>query len=383
MSEVTLTTCRRQIGRQDRVCRHVADAIEALEESRRTSGSIMIWGKGNVAIGLGPPSSRPWLRDYLRGVQSRPKRERQTFFVARPRPWHIGSEMCAATFPTLQRSYQDHQGDQGRIGFHSGRLPHWQQRCGGIGQRVWFAHHTGCARQSGAYRGGVGGRRQRRSDVRTPLPGGRPRQAIGDPSGANNRFEQRIAGKPIGAVQAGARRLAASLQTAEATAPRLIDLDAAHVVMGSRPDRNRPNGGVDAGNCARRGDNREVPRKVGAKRMARVEEDAVAFRHVPPHGAGDHVARRKLLAWCRIHEASAGLVDQCRALPACRLADQGQRRGIRIQRGRVELYEFHVDEYRSGAHGQCETLVECAARIGAVQEQPTHAAGRDHHASCR
>ena len=77
----------------------------------------MIWGKGNVAIGLGPPSSRPWLRDYLRGVQSRPKRERQPFFVARLRPWHIGSEMCAATFPTLQRGYHDHQGDQGRIGF--------------------------------------------------------------------------------------------------------------------------------------------------------------------------------------------------------------------------------------------------------------------------
>ena len=213
MSEVTLTTCRTHIGRQDRVCRHVADAIEALEESRRTRGSIIIWGKGNVAIGLGPPGSRPLLCDYLRGVQSRPKRERQPFFVARLRPWHIGSEMCAATFPTLQRSYQDHQGDQGRIGCHSGRSRHWQQRCGGIGQRVRFAHHTGCARQNGAYRGGVRGRRQRRSDV-TPLPGGRPSQAIGDPSGADNRFEQRIAGKPVGSVQAGDRRLTAGPQTA-------------------------------------------------------------------------------------------------------------------------------------------------------------------------
>jgi hypothetical protein len=30
--------------------------MEALEESRRTSGSIIIWGKGNVAIGLGLPA---------------------------------------------------------------------------------------------------------------------------------------------------------------------------------------------------------------------------------------------------------------------------------------------------------------------------------------
>jgi hypothetical protein len=328
VSEVTLTTCRTHIGRQNRVCRHVADAIEALEESRRTSGSIMIWGKGNVAVGLGPPSSRPWLRDCLRGVQSRPKRERQPFFVARLRPWHIGSETCAATFLTLQRGYHDHRGDQGRIGFHSGRLRHWQQRCGGIGQCVRFEHHTGCARQNGAYRGGVGGRRQRRSDVRTPLPGGRPRQAIGDPSGANNRFEQRIAGKPIGAVQAGARRLAASPQTAEATAPRLIDLDAAHVVMGSRPDRNRPNGGVGAGNCARRGDNREVPRKVAAKRMARVEEDAVAFdmcrhtaRATTSRGASSLPG---VISMKRVPVSSTSVAPS----PQYRLADQGQRRGI-------------------------------------------------------
>jgi hypothetical protein len=79
VSEVTPTTCRTHIGRQDRVCRHVAGAIEALKGSRRTGGSIMIWRKGNVAIGLGHPS------------------------------WHIGSEMCAATFSDVQRGYHDHQ----------------------------------------------------------------------------------------------------------------------------------------------------------------------------------------------------------------------------------------------------------------------------------
>jgi hypothetical protein len=72
------------------------------------------------------------------------------------------------------------------------------------------------------------------------------------------------------------------------------------------------------------------------------------------------------LARCHFNEASAGLVDQRRALAAYRLADQGKRRGLRIQRGRVELYEFHVDEHRSSAHCQCETLAECAARVGAV-----------------
>jgi hypothetical protein len=163
--------------------------------------------------------------------------------------------MRAATFPTLQRGYHDHQADQRRIGFRSDRLRQRQQRCGGIGQLSRFAHHAGGARQDGAYRGGVGRRRQHRSDVWTPLSGVPARLSATQP-GADNRLKQRIAGKPFGTVQAGARRLAAGPQTAEATAPHLIDLDAADVIMGRRPDRNRLKGQVDAGNCARRSDNR-------------------------------------------------------------------------------------------------------------------------------
>jgi hypothetical protein len=135
--------------------------------------------------------------------------------------------------------------------------------------------------------------------------------------------------------------------------------------------------------CAGFRRDREVPRKVAAERMARVEEDAVAFRHVPPHGAGDHVARRKLLAWCHFNEASAGLVPTSIA-PSPRTASLTRVSGEASVSSAVGWNCTNsMSTSTAPARGQCETLAECAARIGAVQEQPTHAAGCDHHASCR
>ena len=56
---------------------------------------------------------------------------------------------------------------------------------------------------------------------------------------------------------------------------------------------------------------KSLPSEWRASRKTRWPSDMC--RHT---GAGDHVARRKLLARCHFNEASAGLVDQRRALAA-------------------------------------------------------------------
>ena len=93
--------------------------------------------------------------------------------------------------------------------------------------------------------------------------------------------------------------------------------------------------------------------------------------------AGDDVARRELGAGNPGHEASAGLVDEDRALAAHRLADERHRTVAAIERGRVELHELQVGEDRAGAGRKREPLAEAAGRVGGVLVEPADAAGRD------
>ena len=100
-------------------------------------------------------------------------------------------------------------------------------------------------------------------------------------------------------------------------------------------------------------------------------------RHMPPDRARDDIAGRKLGAGHVGHEAIAALVDEDRAFAAHRLADEFQRKGSAVERRRMELNEFEIGHDRAGARREREALAKGSGRIGAMQEQPADAAGRD------
>jgi hypothetical protein len=109
----------------------------------------------------------------------------------------------------------------------------------------------------------------------------------------------------------------------------------------------------------------------------------MAFAEAMPYGARDDIARRELSARHILYETHARLVDQCRALAAHRLADQDERMAADIERRRVKLHEFHVDERRAGTRCERQTLTERSVGIRGVQEQADKSAGRQHDAAGR
>ena len=205
--------------------------------------------------------------------------------------------------------------------------------------------------------------------------------AVGHPAGHHHGLEQRIAGQTIGAVQAARRRLAARPQAVDRAAARRVHDDAAHVVVDRRPHGDGLDRGIEAGGAAACRDGGEARREIAAQRGTRVEEDTMAGGDVGGHGARDDVARLELGAPLPRHETRAGLVDQHRAFAAHRLADQ--RHGIEtdIERGGMELHEFHVGESGAGARRERQALTNGAQRIGGMGVEPAQPAGRQHHAT--
>ena len=79
------------------------------------------------------------------------------------------------------------------------------------------------------------------------LAGGEPRgDVVGDAVGEDQALEQRVGGQPVGAVDAGARGLAARVQAVEGGPAVEVDLDAAAGVVLRGGDRDEVGGEVEA-----------------------------------------------------------------------------------------------------------------------------------------
>src|SRR6202012_3383250 len=114
----------------------------------------------------------------------------------------------------------------------------------------------------------------------------------------------------------------------------------------------------DAGRTAGGDDGREALRQIGAEGFAGIEEDAMAFAEALPDRARDDVARLELGPALPGHEARAGLVDQPRAVAADRLAGERHRIAADIERRRMELDEFEIDQSRAGARRHGDALAD-------------------------
>ena len=131
-----------------------------------------------------------------------------------------------------------------------------------------------------------------------------------------------------------------------------------------RPDGNEIARRIDSmprADCRHGGEPRREP---GADR-ARVKKHAAPRASPSPNRARDHVSRRHLAARRVGHEALAGVVDEDGAFAAHRLGDERGRPRRRLQRGRMELHEFEVDERGAGARSERQTLSEASERVGA------------------
>ena len=99
--------------------------------------------------------------------------------------------------------------------------------------------------------------------------------------------------------------------------------------------------------------------------------------HVLPHGSRHDansppgISARKRIP--RVYEHSA--------FAAHRFAHQRHRPPWTVQRGRVDLHELPIGEFRAGPRGERQSLPERAERVRGVAKQAADASGREDHAA--
>ena len=196
-----------------------------------------------------------------------------------------------------------------------------------------------------------------------------------------DRLHQRVAAEAVRAVDGDARDLAGGVEALERGQPPLVRLDAAHVVVGAGPHRDRREDRVDAGvrhrELARAG---ELVEDLLRPEVPQVEHDravdAAARLDLGRLRAGDDVARGQLERVRRValHEALAVLVDQVAALAPAALGDQDPRR---VHRRRVELHELHVLQRQAGAERHRHPVAGTGVGVRRRAVEAAGAAGRE------
>lgn len=109
----------------------------------------------------------------------------------------------------------------------------------------------------------------------------------------------------------------------------------------------------------------------------------VLLLHAAHDALGDDVPGRQLGQFMLAHhEAHAVRVDQVGALAAYRLGDErllALRVRAQEEHRRVELHEFEVGDFGTGAQGQRHAVPRRHGRVGGRREDLAHAAGREDH----
>ena len=180
-----------------------------------------------------------------------------------------------------------------------------------------------------------------------------------------------------------ARDLARGVEAVERGAAPDVGVDAAHVVVGARPDGDRLVDRVDAGEHHRQLARAVQPLEdpLGAE-VAQVEQhvavEPAALVDLGLLRARDHVARGELHRLRRIalQEPLAVGVEQERALAAAALGDQ---HAGRRERRRVELHHLHVLERHARAQRHRHPVAGARVRVRGADVEPARPArGEDH-----
>ena len=214
----------------------------------------------------------------------------------------------------------------------------------------------------------------------------------------HHEINQRVRAKAVCPVHRNASRLAHGVKAGDDVIgiairadgydlPVIVTLDAAHVVMHRRRNRQRLTGEVYARkNLAAFGDARQTLCQHLGIDMIEVQVDMIAFRphaapfahfqrHRPRHdiAAGEVLCRRRVA----FHEAFAFGIGEVSTLPACAFGDQ---HAGAVNAGRVELHEFHVLQRQAGAQHHTATITGAGVGRGCGVVAAAITAGRQHHA---
>ena len=296
----------------------------------------------------------------------------------------IGAGMAAAAFFPAQRSDRHHQAEHRRIGSGSGRNGQRRQRGGspravrpGRATRPPAPDMIGAHRRRHRARGGSSGAGQRARRRGCVAATSSP------PSAHRTRLQQRVAGQPVGAMQAGAtpprRTPTARRRCCARPRPRRCRPcgNAPRAAPGSAasPDRSRPprQAAVIAGKP--RGE--AAPNAARASRNTRCPRPACAPHRAATTSRGSSSAP----AWPAMKRAP---VSSMSVAPSPRTASLTSGIGSQPASSAVG-WNCTNSRSASAAPARAASISPWPwrRRIGGVPEQPADAAGGQHHAAGR
>ena len=165
--------------------------------------------------------------------------------------------------------------------------------------------------------------------------------------------------------------------------PPVVHVNATHVVVRARPDRDglldRVGAGEGDGQLA---DLRQPLHDAVAAQVAQVEQhaavDPAALHDLRGLGAGHHVTgcQLELVGGVLAHEALPVLVQEVAALSAGTFRHE---HAVRGERGGVELHELHVLERHALAEGQAHGVAGRSVRVRRRAVDAPGAASGHHH----
>src|SRR3984957_4866493 len=176
----------------------------------------------------------------------------------------VGASVCATAFLTAQSGDHDHQASDRGVARSTLRDRKRIERAGGRAQSLAVTQHAGVLRQDRtdqSWIASVGVSIRQQFGPARPDRGCRS-NISGDPVAAYRRFQQRITGEPIGAMQAGAGDFATGPESLDGSPSASVDGYAAHVVVRGRTNRDGLRDRINSCFTAQCRDGRETPRKV-------------------------------------------------------------------------------------------------------------------------
>ncbi len=199
------------------------------------------------------------------------------------------------------------------------------------------------------------------------------------PAPERDRLHERVAAETIRTVNRDACDLAGGVQTVDLGRSPVVGGNAAHVVVGARPDGDRVVDRIDAGERHRQLTRSREPREdaLGAE-VAQIEQhgsvDATTALDLRRLRARDDIAGRELERVRRVarHEPLAVAVDEEAALAAAALRDED---AARVERRRVELHELHVLQRKTGVERHRHAVAVAGVRVRRRAIDATHSAG--------
>ena len=199
----------------------------------------------------------------------------------------------------------------------------------------------------------------------------------------HDRLHQRVTTKAVRAMDRDARNLARGPEARNHRLAPDIAIDATHLIVGTRADRDRLLDRIDAGVIHRQlAATRQTRLQLLPTQVGQVEHhttvDATTISNLAPLSTRHDVAGGQLHRVRRVvdHEALAILIAQIATLTTTTLGDQ---HAVRLKRRRMELHELHVLQRHTSVPGKRHAVARARKRVRRAVVHTTNATRRENH----